>query len=63
MKAKKMKAKILSNVLDQLKSQGVSLGVSEFISMELNLTTNNDFVVSVQSKKMTFVLTKPVSTT
>lgn len=63
MKAKKMNAKILSNVLDQLKSQGVSLGVSEFMSMELNLTSNNEFVVSVQSKKLLFVLTKPVSAT
>ena len=63
MKAKKMNAKILSNVLDQLKAQGVSLGVSEFMSMELNLTSNNEFVVSVQSKKLLFVLTKPVSTT
>lgn len=63
MKAKKMNAKILSNVLDQLKSQGVSLGVSDFISMELNLTSNNEFVVSVQSKKLLFVLTKPVSAT
>jgi len=61
MKAKNYNSKVLGKVLEQLETQGISLGISYFLNnFEIIFDKNSEKIISVNSREFDFKLLTPV---